>query len=112
MSKLGHSLARAAAELGLRIEVNKPVRLPSGEGFTADAFFPDLSTPTGVFVFDSRRGIANMEKLHDADVPASFFSEPGEREVYNVQDYMEMFNEWGWTGPVADRPSWMEKPEE
>ena len=47
----GVSVAQAARELALAVEIEFVLNLPSGRTVTAQAYFPELSNPKGILVF-------------------------------------------------------------
>lgn len=108
MSELAKRLARASAELGLRIDIQPAVSLPDGRTLIAAAHFPDLGTPHGIFVIPWERvDVETARKLHQAGVAVSLIDEPPLDEPFDIDDFVEMFREWGWTAADQDRPSWM-----
>ena len=102
-------LVRAAVELGLRVETDYVVTLPTAGPLKAVAFFPDLSSDTGIAVFPGSLPIDTQQELHREGHNTSIFDEPGADEEFDVETYAEMFAEWGWSGPPDDRPAWMDE---
>ena len=103
-------LSRAAKELNLRIEVGREVKLSDGRTLTAQVYFPDLSNPGGILVFDWADDVDKKARreLDAKGIGASTFGEPGPKEHFDIDRYREMFSEWGWTGPAKQKPSWMD----
>jgi hypothetical protein len=109
MSRLREYLLRAADGLGLRVETEHTITLPSGTRLEAEAFFPDLGTPAGMAVIrsDLVGSETIAELLFEMRYPASFIGEPSPAEKFDIDSYAEMFTEWGWCGTTATRPPWM-----
>lgn len=109
VSKLQDWLARAAVELGLRVELDHALQLSGGHRVIAEAFFPDLGTPNGIAVVSDLHPAETIEELHRRGYAASVLSEPHDTEEYDLQGYAEMFTEWGWGSETTDRPAWMDE---
>jgi hypothetical protein len=110
MNKMQEHLLAAAEALSLRIELNPSLTLASGKVLTFDALFPDLSNPNGIFVFDSD-GRPFLDPADDREIGekgfgVSSWAGPKDDEV-DLQSYVEVFSEWGWTGDEGKRPEWM-----
>ncbi len=102
-------LARAAAELDLRIVVGYVVHLPNGIAFPTQALFPDLGGALGMLVLDSadRLDAPTRNALVNQGFSISAFSEPLPSEEFDIGGYAEMFAEWGWTSNDRPKPTWM-----
>ena len=110
MNLFQEGLARAAEELGLRIQLDFVIKLPSGRQILAPVYFPDLGSPKGMLVSPSREGLGDIrDEFLECGYGASFFDEPSLNEEYDVASYAEMFADWGWGGAKEDRPSWMDE---
>lgn len=108
MSELTKRLGRAGIELGLRVEIEPRVALSDGRVLLAAAHFPDLGTPRGMFVFPWEQvDDETARALHRDGQPASLIGEPLEGEEFSIDDYVEMFREWGWSATDRDQPAWM-----
>jgi len=112
MTPMQSTLARAAKELGLRIEVGKVVMLPDGARVEAQVLFPDLGAPRGTLVFDwQTTPDAQIRKaIWEAGFTMSTFGQPRPDEEFDIAGYAAMFSEWCWTGDEAERPSWLKDP--
>lgn len=109
MNRMQEYLVRAADELGIRVEVAYPIILSDGRKLISQARFPDLGNASGTLVFCSSDNVdvnARRElKAHGCGI--STFSEPLPNEVFDAGNYAEMFAEWGWTGELTSKPSWI-----
>lgn len=112
MNRMQEWLARAAKELGLRVEIGRIVILASGRPVVSQALFPDLSCPLGNLVFrsDETPDASTRRELSERGFGISTFSEPRAEGVFDLDSYAEMFAEWGWTGNAAAKPTWMDDP--
>jgi hypothetical protein len=104
-------LTKAAKELGLRITIAPAIPIADGRQITFDALFSDLGNLSGTLVLRS----SELSKI-DQDVRSelkrkgygfSSFDEPHQRENFDINNYIEMFAEWGWSGPNREKPNWM-----
>jgi hypothetical protein len=115
MNKMQDWLLRAARELGVRIEVNFVVKLPSGRELASQAHFPDFCAPMGLLVFRWEDDLASASEdarmaraaLAEMGYAVSTFDEPSEKETFDIAGYVEMFSEWGWSGAGEQKPDWM-----
>lgn len=110
MSKQQQYLMRAAQELGLRFTLDYVVTLPDGKAITFPAHFPDLSNPSGMLVANRSTEIdtATRKALIDQGLGLSTYGEPPSNEIFEIEGYIEMFSEWGWSGEDDSKPWWME----
>lgn len=112
MSKLREQMVRAAETLDLRVETDHSITLASGTRLEADAFFPDLGTQAGMAVLRSDLvGWETIEEvLFEMRYPAAFIAEPSAAEEFDIDSYVAMFSEWGWSGMPESCPAWMKEP--
>ncbi|TFW35833.1 hypothetical protein [Massilia horti] len=109
MNQMQNWLAKAAVELGLRIVIGYVLKLPDGREIPAQALLPDLGGNLGTLVFDSAGGLdaGTRRALASQGFSISAFSEPLPNEEFNVENYAEMFAEWGWASNDITKPIWM-----
>lgn len=109
MTRLQRELARAADELGLRVEIGYAIALSDKRKLVADGWFPDLSNSRGNLVFRSEHGpdASARQELKELGFGVTTYSEPLPTEQFDIDGYAEMFAEWGWTGPKELKPNWM-----
>jgi hypothetical protein len=110
MNRMQEWLARAATELGLRVQIPHIVKLSHGDTLTAEALFPELGNQKGMLVFSSADKLDTNARrdLLAQGFGISSFSEPLKNEVFDIAHYAEMFAEWGWGADPEKRPGWME----
>lgn len=109
MNRMQKYLARAAKELDLRIELGYVIHLQSGNTLPTQALFPDLSGALGMVVIDSAENLDEQTEnaITDHGLSISTFSQPLPNEKFDIDSYLQMFAEWGWTGDPSKRPRWM-----
>lgn len=108
MSKLAEWMSRAALELGLRVHIQPTVTLSDGRHVQMTAHFPDLGTPDGIYVaMWEQVDVESQRQLHQNGIPVSLIGEPTERDTFQLDDYVEMFREWGWTATEREPPAWI-----
>jgi hypothetical protein len=96
MNRLQESLARAARELGHRIIAPFELTVDAGRVLVADALFPDLGAPRGMLVVQSYDALRPfLDEFESAGYGYSVIGEPPVREVFELEGYREMFNDWG-----------------
>ncbi len=105
MTRLQEELSKAAAELGLEINLNLKIRLESGRELVALAHLPKLGAPNGMIIVTSFDEIRDLVKeLANSNYAYSVLSEPDSREAYDFESYVELFSDWGWAGAEGNRP--------
>lgn len=109
MNRMQEWLSLAAEELGLRIETSYKIELSSGRELIAQAYFPDLSNPNGILVFDweANVDVRSRHEIEAKGMGVTTFGEPGPNEQFDIEGNKEMFSEWGWAGKFVEKPSWM-----
>lgn len=109
MNRMQEWLMHAAKELGIRIIVGHVVQLPNGSLFPTQALFPDLGGELGMIVLASANSYDSeiRHALVEKGFSISTFSSPLPNEEFDLDNYQEMFSEWGWTGDDNLKPKWM-----
>lgn len=96
MNRMQQSLKRAADELGVRILVGYRAKLPDGNLISTQALFPDLGGPLGTIVMSSdETETATLRYLRAQGFAISTFAVPLPNEEFDLDNYSEMFSEWG-----------------
>ena len=112
MSTIGERLHRAAEELQLQIQLEPWIRFSRGKGARAHALLPQLGGPGGTAVFSLGRTKDLLGHNPEDGVALSFLSEPHPSEDFNIDDWVELFRDWGWNGSAESAPAWMESSED
>lgn len=108
MSRLQDCLARAGEQLDVDVIIPFGLLLPAGRRLIAEALLPQLGASKGMIVFRSYDEVGNVA----ADIirlgyAHSVLDEPSPHETHDVEDYVEMFRDWGWAAQ-GPKPRWME----
>ena len=109
MSRLQQDLIRTAQELGLRLSLDYAITFADGKTISFEAYLPDLGSPSGTLVSDSSLELdaATRNELRSRGLGLSTYGEPPPSELFDIEGYIEMFSEWGWSGEIERKPSWM-----
>ncbi len=109
MNKMQEYLLRSGKELGIKVIVPFELSLASGKKLSAEALLPELGYPNGMIVSQSSTNyLAICDELKKLGYGLSVYAEPS--HAYNVENYKEMFSDWGWSGDKAKKPDWMTNP--
>lgn len=112
MSPLQEYLHRAAAELGLRIEIGHAVTLSDGRNLVSQVRFPDLGNSSGTLVFAVEDLVdrSAREELKKRDYAISTMSGAIPKTmVFDIESLKETFSDWGWVGDSSRTPNWMKE---
>ncbi|MBU1359644.1 MAG: hypothetical protein KKC85_22015 [Gammaproteobacteria bacterium] len=110
MNRLTQSLQRACDLLGLEIEIGSEIGLASGRFVYPLARILRLGAPNGMLVFRRYADFAPFaEELVSKRYAYSTLDEPLDGETFDPESFVEMFQDWGWSGDEDHRPSWMQK---
>lgn len=107
MNRMQEWLVRAAEELGVRIFVGYSAKLPDGNSIQTQALFPDLGGPLGTIVISEETDASILRHWVRQGFAYSIFSEPLPNEKFDLDNYSEMFSEWGWSSDEGSKPAWM-----
>lgn len=108
MKLLTEWLWRACAELGLRVELGYKLALQDVPDLIAIARIQDLGAANGMLIFGSYDEIRQaVPRLLDAGYGFSVLDEPANHEEFDIQTFMDLFADWGWSGELGRKPSWM-----
>jgi hypothetical protein len=110
MNRMQEFLLRAADYLSLKITIDPSFKLSNGKVLFFDALFHNLSNPEGIFIMNSDHGgqleRAERDELNISGFGVSEFGSPLKNETFEIDNYIEMFSEWGWSGDPNKRPVW------
>lgn len=109
MNKLQDWLSRAAGMLDISVDVGYVVNLKSGESVESLALIPNFGATLGTLIFTPettpRKEV--RQELKTLGYTISTYGEPSENMVFDLNDYIEMLTDWGWTGDQSRMPNWM-----
>lgn len=108
MRQLSEWLWKACSALGLRAELGFRLVLPSGRELTTVARIADVGAPNGMLVFRSYDEVRDCtQALLDAEYGYSVIDEPRSDEEFDLVSFQELFRDWGWSGKLGGKPTWM-----
>lgn len=94
----------ACAALGLRLDLEFVITIDGVEIKTV-ALIHEIGGPNGMLVLTSYdREYA--DKLVELGYGYSVMSEQSENTVFDLDSWIEVFNDWGWSGEEGKEPSW------
>lgn len=109
-SELQKRSARACSELGLTIDLDFELELPSGQRVAALARVRNLGAKNGMIIVRSFPDLGSCAtELLGSGFGYSVLAEPREGEDFDLGSFAEMFSDWGWSGDDADKPSWCDQ---
>lgn len=107
MNRMQEWLTRAAEELSVRIFIGYCAKLPDGNSIQTQALFPDLGGALGIIVISELIDASILRHWVAQGFGYSVFSEPLPNEEFDLNNYSEMFSDWGWTSNGSSKPLWM-----
>jgi hypothetical protein len=97
MTPLQEQLTRACEALGLTWDLNYTATLSSGSQIRAEVRIKGLGADKGMLIVTDYDDIRDIEQeLVGGGYGYSVLSELSPDEDFDLQDYREMFEDWGW----------------
>lgn len=114
MTRLQEFLMHACNDLGLRIEC--PFKLVIGSDYEIDAvaLLPQLGAAKGMIIVNRYKDLQGR----DGDIVRrgygySVLQDPFSHETYDVNLFIDLFSDWGWSSKADKRPEWIkERPDD
>lgn len=100
------------AELDLGISVSGPVEVQITDriAIRADMLVKNFGDRLGTIVVEDYSSIeAYLPAIRAAGYAWSNFGRPTRHEQYDRDGIIDVLNDWGWSGPPGDAPSWYRK---
>jgi hypothetical protein len=111
MITLTQQLTRACLALDLPIDVGFVADLGKGNQIRSVARIRNLGAKRGMLVFSAFEPIRDhADRLVEAGYGISILSEPSRDDPDDLDACLDMFSEWGWSGPADRRPDWFRAP--
>jgi hypothetical protein len=108
LSQLTEWLWRACSTSRLHAELAFRLTLPSGRELIAVARIADLGAPNGMLLFRTYDEVRDsVQALLDMGYGYSVVDEPRPDEEFDLESFQEMFRDWGWSGKLGGKPTWM-----
>jgi len=110
VSKRLEWLLKACEMLDLNIEFGFIFILSNGKKLQSVAKIPALGAENGMLMFDSFKNVSeHVDEIIQAGFGYSILDNPYSEEQFDLESYVEMFSDWGWSGEVKSRPGWMSR---
>ena len=107
MNRLQEHLVEAGSQLGIKVVAPHEIEVDSGRRVMVDAWLPELGDRSGMIVVRNFSTIGPFVKnLDDMGYGFSSFNEPSPDEDFDLEGYVELFNDWGWSATTPP-PEWM-----
>ena len=108
MTRLSAQMSRACEALGLSYEAPFTLTMGHDSKIQAVGRVRELGPKNGMLIIsDYSRIEPFLEQLAKSEFGFSVMAEPGEDEEFDLEDYREMFVDWGWGGPDSQKPNWL-----
>ena len=99
---------KSASKLGFELITPFTLVFPSGNKVEPLCLLPDFGAPSGMLIFGEYHQVEPfLDEVRDAGYGFSVMSEPLESEI-EACDYIDVLNDWGWSGDPDARPTWLE----
>ena len=104
---------QACRLLGVEFKEDPQLTLSNGTIIAAQIHVANFSSRAGIWVADfddeSRRlWRAHRTEIAELGASASFMSLNAESNApFDLNNFIDMFSEWGWTGAEEETPSWI-----
>ena len=97
MTRRENDLTRACEALGIRIDLGFKLSCHDGHEVRSIARLHDVGAPNGMLVVGTFEEVQDYHSyLISEGFGYSVLDEPGDKEVFDLEIYREMFCEWGW----------------
>ena len=106
MRKYTDSWSEAARELGVLV-IELPCVRAGGAEVYPDMLVPHFGTEKGTLVFTEMQPRPIVEDLQAEGYTCSIFSPPPQGYRASVGTLIEILSDWGWAGPIDQKPSWL-----
>jgi hypothetical protein len=108
MTRLQFDLAIACGQLGLRIVIPFKLTLREGWEINAKALLPQLGARNGTLIVTDFSDVKGKEEeLRVLGYTASVMTEPFDEKGDELDDWIEVFSEWGWAAKEEPKPNWL-----
>ena len=108
MNKLIEIWKLAAQDLGFDIQTPFSIQLPSGTRINAPLLVRNFGAVNGMLIVTQSQDVwGSRSELTDQGYGFSVLSVPETNTVYIRNEYIEVLNDWGWSGPPKEKPSWI-----
>ncbi len=108
LSRLVQIWTIAAKDLKIEIIAPYLLTLPSGIQISALLLVPNFGATNGMLIVGGYDDVeCCLDELMIEGYGFSILEEPGNKEQYSRQEYIELLNDWGWSGDEKLKPDWI-----
>ena len=98
----------AAKDLGLEIVAPFPLLLPSGKQVDAEVLLKNFGAEKGMLIINEYGQVALLvNEIINEGYGFSVIEKPKENETYKREEFIELLNEWSWSGAHEKCPAWI-----
>ena len=98
----------AAKDLMLDLVMPFMLTLPSGAEIKVRILVQNFGANKGMLVISDYSQVSSLvDELAEYGYGFSVMDEPLPGEEYKREDFIEVLRDWGWSGCLHDRPSWL-----
>jgi hypothetical protein len=108
MNNLQKAFGKVGKELGLNIGFDREIVLCDGTKISAMIYVEGFGGPEGNLVFGTSEVIWPLRKMVIASGYGYSVMSIPENVAVDVESYREVLLDWGWAGPRATKPHWVD----
>ncbi len=98
---------RVSDELGIEIEAPFSLLMTDGSNLNAGFIVKYFGGTCGMLIFKNYREVKPyINEIKNKGYGFSILDEP-EMEYINIDDYIDVLRDWGWSGDVNRKPNWL-----
>ena len=102
------ALSRACSVLGLTFEAGYTVQIDEDVVVEAMARIRELGDDNGMLILAHYDEVEPFtQRLADLGYGFAVLGEPRDADAFDLDGYKQMFRDWGWSGALGTKPSWM-----
>jgi hypothetical protein len=102
------ALSKACTALGLTFEAGYVVKIDENVVLKTVGRIRELGDDNGMLVLARYDEVEPFtQRLADLGYGFSVLGEPKDAAVFDLDGYKRIFRDWGWSGALGSKPSWM-----
>ncbi len=108
MNSLKEEWKIAAKDLKIEIKASFTLFLPSGKKIEAELLVKNFGAKNGMIIITDYDKIKPfVDEITKLNYGYSTLEQPLPTEKYNRDYFIELLNDWGWSGDNNKKPSWI-----
>ena len=109
MSRLKSFWEQAVKDLGFKIITPFCLDLPSGNRVEAELLVLQFGAEKGMLIVTSYNQVSHLvDEIINEGYGFSVLDNKREDEKYSRKNYIELLEDWGWSGTDSEKPAWLE----